>query len=853
MNPVILFKKNRHKNLIQQPIVKEVIKMYLFTKLKIVVVLMFTVVFTVSGISQELKPDNNSKGEKASEDSLVNQWRKLNSGKVTKMDSLSKKDKYGPKMLWVQHIKSGVIVTVALRVDKFSIDTGDWNVIHGTSTDNSHPDKWVSPASVCYLPNLKKILTMQQQKQYGQKFPIYGWLIDPTTNSWEQIRTPVSMSDKSADFEPGGGKDGRLMPIWGSLCYDAYNKEAVSFGGGGVWGRVDKVKSKVVPGDWIYDEAIKRCRRLTEEDKGKVNQARRWFPGHCGTWTFSEEEKMWKSIEQAMHAQPSGRILPGMVYDSKGKKIFLFGGDDLAKCNNDTWVYDCKTRSWSELKPAINPRARAGQAMVYIPEANAILMAGGYSGGWQALGDVWLYKIDKNEWICLGDYRVKGKGRSTKYTPEGLVLPFRANYCSGFWVQEMKEVVLACYSKRYRKKPVPVISMKFDINKIVEIKPTQFDPMLAYHCKAYVKQNWKSLLPDEWESGDRKPGERSKGRAELTKLPANRWVKRKPPAIVPPRGWGSFIYDIKSHKGFAWGGGHGAYPGSEISEYDVITDRWRSMAQPTNYLPKWLFGMAGGPPGLSFGGWSLLPNHARKSYGFDPISNTVITYAGDIYDPKHHSINTHIGDLPMHGRGQSYQESYVTASHGLYAFVSEHSKTPRGWLCRANVAAGKWDVVDKTGPTGHTEYDFLVFDSKRDRLIHFRRKGGVLNTFDFKSKVWAKESPVGNSPSLTLGDAAYIPEMDAVLLIFGKGDETMYFYKCKERKWYTAPYKGDKAARGNYTSKNNSPIYDPELKIIVRIYNDSRSVGVNLMRLVPASLTLTPFSPENTNLPKKDK
>jgi len=49
---------------IQQSIVKGVLKMYLFTKLKIVIVLLFTVVFTTFGISQELMSDKIEKNTK---------------------------------------------------------------------------------------------------------------------------------------------------------------------------------------------------------------------------------------------------------------------------------------------------------------------------------------------------------------------------------------------------------------------------------------------------------------------------------------------------------------------------------------------------------------------------------------------------------------------------------------------------------------------------------------------------------------------------------------------------------------------------------------------------------------------
>ena len=268
------------------------------------------------------------------------------------------------------------------------------------------------------------------------------------------------------------------------------------------------------------------------------------------------------------------------------------------------------------------------------------------------------------------------------------------------------------------------------------------------------------------------------------------------------------------------------------------------MADPTNYNPSWLHGMVGGPPGISFGGWSLLPSHARKSYGIDPVSNTVVTYSGDVYSIEHHLFANHIGNFPVDWGGPSYQVAYVTTPHGLYGFASTYGSKGAGWLCRANVAAGTWDMLSKQGPGGHNEYDFLVHDSKRDRALYFKYKGADVWAFDFKAKTWAKDEPAGKAPPIVMGDGAYIPGMDAVMLMFAdepKGPEKLFFYRCDERKWYTAPSAGD-PFRGANSAKDYSPIYDPELGIVVRITQCgfAAHVNVHVMRLDSKSLKLTP-------------
>jgi hypothetical protein len=767
----------------------------------------------------------------------VNRWTPVGDGKFAPPKDGLYPSLVGCNLVWSPELEKAVIVPVLAKLEadiwETSLEKPAWGRLKGTAPAGQVPDRWASPQAYCYMPGLKRVLFLKEQWSYSRnKKQVSGWLVDPGSGKWEPVEADLCMADKSADFNPSKGRDGKRLPIWGSLAFDAHNKEAVSFGGGGTWGRVGKKKEKVRTGDWIFDEKLKRIRRLTGGE-GDPAEARRWFPANCGTWTFSEAAKKWSPIPQPMGEQPPGRILPGMAYDSAEKKIVLFGGDDLARCMNDTWIYDCAKRTWKEAKPAVSPTARAGHAMVYVPEAKGVLMCGGYTGGWNGLGDVWVYSVPGNKWTCLGSGKLTGSGRSAKWQPEGMALPGAMPYCSGAHLSEKKAVLMACYPGTSRNKSIRLYLLRLDLGSAPKANPEKTDPKLAYHCKGQGAAS--TLLPEEWGAGANKPGDPAAGRAEIAKLPANTWVERKFPAGSRARGWGHYAYDIKTHKGIAWGGGHSTYPGAEVSEYDVLTNRWRSMAHATNYNPVWLHGMVGGPPGVSLSGWSLLPTHARKSYTVDHVSGKYITYMGDVYDPKHHTFVTNIGRCP--GKyNVSTQVSFVPTPHGLYGYST-------GTLARPDVRAGKWEVFAEGGP-GHHEHHHLCYDSKRDRIVYFARKEKKVWTFDFKAKQWTEEKPAGGVPPDMTADSTYIPEMDAALLVFGtKGgkEETMYFYKVGERKWYSSPYVGEKTWRVN-TGLNNSPRYDPELKTVVRFTNAGhRWIGVFLMRLEPGSLKLTPI------------
>ena len=182
------------------------------------------------------------------------------------------------------------------------------------------------------------------------------------------------------------------------------------------------------------------------------------------------------------------------------------------------------------------------------------------------------------------------------------------------------------------------------------------------------------------------------------------------------------------------------------------------------------------------------------------------------------------------------QVSFCSTPHGLYGYST-------GLLAKVNVAEGKWEEVAKGGPR-HEEHNHLCYDSRRDRLIYFvARKDPQVWVFDFKDKTWSEEKIEGRSPAVALGDSTYLPELDAAMLVFStdpKGEESLYFYRLAERRWYTAPYVGDKPAGINTSGRDFSPIYDPELKTVVRL-QCVRGTQVLVMRLDPAKLELKPL------------
>lgn len=773
-----------------------------------------------------------SPGISADMDSLpVDQWTPLQSGKP--LANLH------PRMVWLPQQKVGFMwLNVDFRTKAYNFEdhaksrlfdpaTGTWAAKPTAfgAKDRIRPE-FVGQAIV-YLPGINKVLLLMTNDPYSRGTEAASWLFDPAKDAWEAIGGNLSMADDPTKFGAADSQAGSRIPLWGTLVYDPLNREAVLIGGGATWGRIGDKPEKVGPGDWIHDEQAGRIRRLLVDEKPAVTQARKWYPANCGTWVFSEQTLKWTAIEQPLADQPPGRILGAAAYEPASKKIVLFGGDDYVRCLDDTWLYDCAMRMWKQASPKVSPPARAGAAAVAPPDAEAVLLAGGYDPAWQGLRDTWVYRTAENTW--------------TKLEAE---LPAEAGFAGGDVDPASGAVLVNWLDDLHARRSAGVCAMKLDLKSAATAQPpAPVAAEMTLHCKA--AKDWGTPPPAEWLVEKNAGPTPEAGRKELAELPANMWVLREPPLKARARQWGSYTYDARTHTVFAWGGGHYGYVGNEVNEYSVLTNRWRSQADPPAYKPRWWHGAGGGggTGGVSFQGWRLMGIHARKSYAVDVKSNSMLTVHGDVYDLAHHMVVGNIGRCPG-GYGLSQQECFLNTPHGLYAFGL--SRNFGAAMHRADVAGGKWDLVAKSGPGQgvYDENDHVCYDSKRDRMIYFDSKSTDVWAFDFATAKWQQEEAVGGKPPRALGDSCYIPELDAAMMMSAStrgGPETLYFYRLGDRRWFTSPYAG-KAIFSKTTGRDASPFYDPELKLIVRAAHEAREgwIDVLVLRLEAEKMELTP-------------
>jgi Galactose oxidase, central domain/Kelch motif len=673
-----------------------------------------------------------------------------------------------------------------------------------------------SPLAYCYLPKRGKLLFFKPGYRFKPKEDPTTWLLDPESGMWEAVAFKTIMAPRDNDYDPGFGRaTPKTAPLWGNLVYDPVNGEAVHFGGAATWGRLSKTEVPVKPGDWIYDEQKKQYILLWPETK--VKKARRWFPAHCGTWVFSESDSKWGKLEQPLIEQPSGRILPSMVYVPDTKEIVMFGGDTLAACLNDTWIYNCEKKKWTLVETPVAPSHRAGAPMVYVPEAKQVLLIGGYTGQWKALADVWAWDPRKKIWSAL-NITLPGK---------------KQGWVSACYDPERKRVVLSRLpSMRGRPQEVELFGLRLDMKSLTRRKPEPTNPLAALHIGS------KRILAEK---------KNASARLDLAKLPANTWVDPGAQPRMPKRDWGQIVYDARTHQAIAWGGGHSTYPGLNYDVYDLQNNRWLLQNHPCAFNPLWWHGDSNCPPGVSLDGSNYVPGHSRRGYGVDPLSGAVVTCGGDVFDIKTRRFVKKMRRSLFYNSG-GRNPAAVTTPHGLYFVGPGKGRRDPNQIAKPNVAEAKWERVAEGGAFKHIEFNHVSYDSKRDRIIYVDIIGAHIWAFDFKTRKWEELKTKGPRPAKVVGGSTYVPELDAVCMLFPKvilkdwrkNKDEMFFFKLEDRKWYTAPYKGARQFFANTHGLCADVYYDPKLKML--IYFSRAGWGVRVMRLVPKGLKLTPLA-----------
>src|SRR5262245_47768067 len=102
------------------------------------------------------------------------------------------------------------------------------------------------------------------------------------------------------------------------------------------------------------------------------------------------EEYVWDQIDTT--SAPSPRRSHAMAYDPEADAVVLFGGFGNGSHLGDTWTLKMTDYSWSRIETVQSPSPRAAATLVYDNANHQLLMFGGFGYGHSIVAnDTWAF------------------------------------------------------------------------------------------------------------------------------------------------------------------------------------------------------------------------------------------------------------------------------------------------------------------------------------------------------------------------------------------------------------------------------------------------------------------------------
>jgi len=607
---------------------------------------------------------------------------------------------------------------------------------------------------------------------------------DPVQRAWTVIH------DKSEKSQPPA------LLLWGSLCYDPVNKQAILFGGGGV-DRPD---------------------------------------GRPHTWALDVTTDRWRQLD--LEIEPPARCNSRMVYDKKHEQIVLFGGDAQDRALADTWVFDVGTQKWEEHRPPQSPYPRHCHALASLQKSGKVLLVGGravadYRIAPQLSNQVWVYdagehawtpvdatlpEIQGHQWYCLESVPETNEAIlvvSSKWDHTRVTYRFRYDPAAApADIEGVSPGTVAYKTERTkqwyddqppadRENHARLLAGLAD-NQWVEIKP----------LKSTKGRTWGTALFDtdrgtamKWGGGH--SGYQGTDMA-FYDVATNRFTIDRTPAFTPepfgvwarrPAGRTFFNQPWTRHARHTC-----AYDG--VRKLGVFTDgggsEWYDREADAVVKHTWLY-------------------HPVDRCWLEPIPQPFP--GGGSVSPI--AVPTPQGVIVyQHDRERTWEDS-----GRMYRFVGEPDKQ-QSW---------NWEEIEIVGPDRphQREHMAMVYDQRRDRLIFLSydpdSRNPLMWFFSMKDRKWVNdpEQPAGG---VSTREAVYVPQQDAVLA-YGPAskDDPIWtrVYLCEQNRWVPLDIKTPQ-----YTVHEVALEYDPIHKLAVLLWPSRFEADIrpHLFRLDTAKL-----------------
>jgi hypothetical protein len=503
------------------------------------------------------------------------------------------------------------------------------------------------------------------------------------------------------------------------------------------------------------------------------------------------------AVERALDAEPCGRAGSQMAVDPVNGKILLFGGCRMDSYLADTWVYDCKTRTWQQRFPNTCPAPRGGHMLLWLPKSDKVFMAGSrqISGDYgtprrpkvRPPMDVWTYDPKANRWACLG--------KPAKLPSTGAVA-----------AADGDDVIVAVDASR-----------KGRITWGMKVDPARTVTPDAGATAGPGEMTFALRKPSYYDSRT-SPDPKAIG-SFLKGLKPNTWVSMpKSPARGNGHDYSSASYDPVRHQILWWGGGHSRWHYNDMEHYSLRTAAW-SIGYPEEY--PYSGASFQSPVNQSFNNRPIIETHVWDKVAYDPVSDRVVLCNRNTtwtYDVRRREW-----EYPMLGSapGASYKLNMVSTPKGVVAWSNN------GRLQLFNARTRTWNRLPLTGakltnPGGHAG---MCYDSKRNCLWISGALGKTVfqyNMADGMLKVAGKGQHISNAFPREI---CYVPQIDTVLCISrikGAGGKTGNLaFDIKTGKWVGLDVRcsdgADWGGRRRQRYEGLTMLYDPAYNLAIYV------------------------------------
>ena len=128
------------------------------------------------------------------------------------------------------------------------------------------------------------------------------------------------------------------------------------------------------------------------------------------TWIYDLSDNNWTEISTS--TAPSGRVFPTMAPVYNTDKIILYGGMNTTTAyDNETWIFNISSNTWTQKTPSGTPTQSLSDAMATIYGSDRVVLFTGWVGTYNS--ETWVYDLSDNTWTNKNPSTIPSKRRNS--------------------------------------------------------------------------------------------------------------------------------------------------------------------------------------------------------------------------------------------------------------------------------------------------------------------------------------------------------------------------------------------------------------------------------------------------------